>query len=143
MEEAKTVGDMLRESGDTFDQRNALYGDNYKRFGPIVDALFPTGVKLYGPDDFRRFGVLVQVISKLSRYCANFAVGGHDDSLLDLCTYSAMLRELDRERAAMTAADLDWLMPRPMAKPSPISLPVESHHKPIKEFTPPFPDVPF
>jgi hypothetical protein len=129
MEEVKSVGDMLRESGDVFDQRNALYGDNYKRFGPIIDAIFPAGVHLSGPDDFRRFGVLVQVISKLSRYCNNFAVGGHDDSLLDLCTYSAMLRELDQERAATTSADLDWFMPRQMAKPSPIP--------------PPFPDVPF
>ncbi len=130
MEEVKSVGDMLRESGDVFDQRNALYGDNYKRFGPIVDALFPVGVALGGPSDFRRFGVLVQIISKLSRYCANFATGGHDDSLLDLATYSAMLRELDQERAA-------WLN-------SEAGPPNPQRGKSARAFDPNFdPDVPF
>lgn len=132
--EPTPVGNMLRESADTFDQRNALYGDNYKRFGPIVDALFPAGVHLCGPDDFRRFGVLVQVISKLSRYCANFAAGGHDDSLLDLSTYSAMLRELDHERKIKHEKDLAEVVGQ---------LSGRVFYGGKTATPPPFPDVPF
>jgi hypothetical protein len=91
------VPEMLRDSASTYEQRNKLYGDNYKRFGQVMEALFPNGVGLVDIDDFNRFGVFVQLVSKMSRYAENFTKGGHDDSLLDLSVYSAMLRELDAE----------------------------------------------
>lgn len=91
------VPEMLREAATTYEERNKLYGDNYKDFGIIMSSLFPTGICLGSVDDFNRFGVLVQIVSKLTRYTHNFGSGGHDDSLLDLAVYSQMLRELDDE----------------------------------------------
>lgn len=85
----------LRESARTYEERNAIYGDNYKFFGRVMSAMFPEGVQLSTPDDFNRFGVFVQVVSKITRYANQFGAGGHDDSLLDISTYAAMLRELD------------------------------------------------
>jgi hypothetical protein len=41
-------------------------------------------------------GLLVQIMSKLSRYCANFNQGGHEDSLDDLAVYSVLLQEVDK-----------------------------------------------
>ena len=95
-----TVPDMLRQSADTYEQRNKVYGDNYKRFGPILAQFFPNSIHLESEDDHKRFGVLVQIVSKLTRYAENFRVGGHDDSLLDMTVYATMLRELDMEAKA-------------------------------------------
>jgi len=93
----KTVPEMLREAAQTYEERNALYGDNYKRFGPIMTALFPDGLTLKGPDDFNRIGIFVQMMAKMTRYGAQWSKGGHDDSALDLSVYANMLRELDSE----------------------------------------------
>ena len=98
-----TVPDMLRQAAQTYEERNKIYGDNYKRFGPIMALLFPKGIELITEDDHNRFGVFVQCVSKLTRYAEQFEVGGHDDSLLDLSVYANMLRELDmkaKEHAA-------------------------------------------
>ena len=92
-----TVFEMLREAAETYEERNEVYGDNYKHFGLVMRSLFPEGVDLKSMDDFNRFGVLVQIVGKLGRYAANFDLGGHEDSLLDIAVYSQMLRELDRE----------------------------------------------
>jgi hypothetical protein len=102
-----TVPDMLREAAGIYEERNKLYGDNYKRFGTIMAALFPDGIARRAgignalgetmPEYFNRVGVLIQIISKLTRYCQNFDRGGHPDSLDDLAVYSMMLQELDRE----------------------------------------------
>jgi len=100
------VPDMLRQAAETYDQRNQLYGDNYKRFGPIMALLFPHGLKLVTDDDHNRFGVLVQCVSKMTRYAEQFDQGGHDDSLLDLSVYANMLRELDMEIKARSLESL-------------------------------------
>lgn len=91
------VPEMLREGAETYEERNALYGDNYKSFGLVMCSLFPHGVSCKDVDDFNRLGVLVQIVGKLGRYCEQFEAGGHDDSLLDLAVYSQMLRELDED----------------------------------------------
>ena len=93
----KFVPQALRSAAAIYEQRNAIYGDNYKLFGLWVSVLFQSGIELRTSEDFNRFGVLVQVLSKLSRYCANFDSGGHDDSLDDLAVYAMMLKELDCE----------------------------------------------
>lgn len=91
------VPEMLREGADTYEERNAVYGDNYKNFGRAMRALFPRGIECQSVDDYNRLGVIVQIVGKLGRYCEQFGEGGHDDSLLDLAVYSQMLRELDEE----------------------------------------------
>lgn len=91
------VPEMLRNAAKIYEERNKLYGDNYKRFGEIMNSLFPNGLTLHNVDDFNRFGVFVQVVSKITRYAENFTRGGHPDSLDDNAVYSMMLQELDYE----------------------------------------------
>jgi len=98
------VPDQLEAKAALYRERNKIYGDNYKRFGPIL-SLILSGQKL-DPEDatqMNRLGILVQIVAKVSRYGENFSRGGHDDSLDDIAVYSMMLRELDnlaRENAA-------------------------------------------
>ena len=97
----KTVPEMLREAAEVYEQRNVLYGDNYKTFGRAMQAMVPGGrLVVESEADFNRLGVFVQLVSKITRYAQNFARGGHEDSLVDIAVYSQMLRELDRETEA-------------------------------------------
>ena len=89
-----TTPEILREAANTFQLRNNLYGDNYKQFGHIMQVLFPDGLPCRTADDYNRLGLLVQCISKLTRYAANMPEGGHQDSAHDLCVYAAMLEEM-------------------------------------------------
>ena len=91
----KTVPEMLRECADTYEERNKVYGDNYKRFGAVMAAMFPDGLTIKHPDDWNRLGMLVQMMGKQTRYAENFTRGGHADSLLDLSVYATMLREVE------------------------------------------------
>lgn len=93
----KTVPEMLRAGADTYEERNKIYGDNYKRHGFVMSFLFPNGVTLDTIDKQNRFGVLTQMVAKMTRYCENFDRGGHEDSLHDLMVYTAMLAEVDAE----------------------------------------------
>lgn len=98
---SKFVPTALREAADLYESRNAIYGDNYKEFGKVMVALFPKGLEGGYQEErieyMNRLGVLIQIVSKLSRYCANFDRGGHADSLRDLAVYAIMLEELDAD----------------------------------------------
>lgn len=87
----------LRVKADLYKQRNAVYGSNYHRFGPIL-SLILQGQKLDASDfqQMNRLGIFVQIIAKITRYGENFARGGHDDSLDDISVYAMMLKEMDQ-----------------------------------------------
>lgn len=104
-----TPPDTLEAAAALYRERNKLYGDNYKRFGPIMALLFPDGLTLKTAEDFGRFGILVQVIAKQTRYAENFTRGGHEDSLDDTIVYAAMLKELDEKPARFKASDIQWI----------------------------------
>lgn len=91
------VTKQLRKAAEIYEERNALYGDNYKHFGEAVVGIFPRGVTLETVDDFNRFSIFMQMIAKATRYAQMFTRGGHIDSLDDLSVYSQMLQELDHE----------------------------------------------
>jgi hypothetical protein len=93
----KTVPDILRDCADTYEQRNKLYGDNYKKFGAAMAAIFPKGIMLAGTEDFNRLGIFIQCMSKLTRYAEMLEKGGHLDSAHDLSVYAAMLEELTND----------------------------------------------
>lgn len=99
------VGNRLRHAAGIYDERNALYGDNYKNFGIVMIGMFPRGIELKTADDFTRFGLLVQAVSKDTRYAQQFDKGGHIDSLDDGVVYRTMLNEVDHEIAARMAED--------------------------------------
>lgn len=93
---AKLPNESLSECAATYKERNAIYKDNFLRIGRALAAMFgPDGVNLRTEDDYNRFNLLCQTISKLSRYIPNFASGGHPDSLHDLSVYAAMLNYVD------------------------------------------------
>jgi hypothetical protein len=93
----KTVPEILRDGAQTYEQRNKLYGDNYKKFGSVMKTIFPSGLTLECKEDFNRYGILVQCLSKLMRYAEQIEYGGHRDSAHDLCVYAAMLEELTND----------------------------------------------
>lgn len=98
------VPDSLRRCAEIYEARNLLYGDNYKRFGAIMQLLFPKGIELVSPSDFNRMGVFVQIVSKVTRYAEQFKNGGHRDSLDDAAVYAQMLAELDEDLAKEKAS---------------------------------------
>lgn len=83
----------------TFRQRNALYGDNYRRFGAAFLSIFPGGElpPLRTARDMDRLQLMMQLMSKLTRYAQQFASGGHRDSAHDMIVYAAMLEEMTAE----------------------------------------------
>ena len=99
------VDKALQRLAGLYRDRNGVYGDNYKNFGGLMKALekfVPEGrFRIETEDDWNRMGVLIQIVSKITRYCANYNRGGHPDSLDDSSVYSQMLNELDREITAM------------------------------------------
>lgn len=97
MQVNKRAPEILEEAATTYRQRNEVYGDNYLKFGKIMDIMFPDTIYVDGADGWNRMGVFVQCLSKLTRYAENMGKGGHYDSALDLSVYAAMLAELTKE----------------------------------------------
>ena len=91
-----TVGERLADLGRIYDERAAVYGDNYRHFGEAMMGLFPRGLELKTAEDFNRLGLFFHVMSKASRYAQCLARGeGHFDSLSDLAVYAMMAQECD------------------------------------------------
>lgn len=94
------VASELVDKAKLFAQRAAVYGNNFVRFGPIMAQLMATQkLDPTSEKDMARFGIFVQVVSKVTRYAENFNRGGHDDSLDDIAVYAMMLKALDNDRA--------------------------------------------
>lgn len=79
---------------ETFKDRGKTYGDSPRKFGEIMQALYPGGLTIEGADQWERFGLLLQIVSKLSRYTTDPSKG-HIDSIHDLGVYSLMLESVD------------------------------------------------
>lgn len=92
-----SVTQKLRDAADVFEERHEVYGDNYRKVGKIMRALFPSGVNLQSEDDQNRYHILVLTVVKLTRYSENWHRGGHEDSSIDAAVYWAMLNEIDAE----------------------------------------------
>lgn len=93
----KLVLDLLENAGSTYKQRNAIYQDNFRVVGKVMEALFPGGAPaLHDHHDYNRWHIFELMIVKLTRYVANW--GNPDpDSLLDLLPYVAILGAQDEE----------------------------------------------
>lgn len=96
---ALSVPDLLHVMALTYEERSKVYGDNYKLFGAVLLGLFPDGITLKTSEDFIKFGVLQNCITKMGRYAGHFArtKKGHIDSAHDLSVYAAMLEEVSHE----------------------------------------------
>lgn len=91
----KSVDRILNEAAETFKERNAVYGSNYKMVGQLMKVLFPGGVspELLHSDMFHLFELKLVKISR-------FAISGmtHVDSIHDDCVYSAMIESILSEK---------------------------------------------
>ena len=90
-----TVPEILDDAKHTYEIRGAAYGDSADRVGPVLAALFPNGITLKTPEDFRRYNTLGMIVAKLTRYTTRPAIG-HIDSIHDIGVYSFMLEAQDR-----------------------------------------------
>jgi len=88
------VFDILQKAAAVYEERNAVYSDAYLKVGPIMEALFPQGMKLETPEDHNRYHLLVLIVVKLTRYSAQWQ-SGHPDSMNDVMVYAAMIQALD------------------------------------------------
>jgi hypothetical protein len=84
-----TAAEILAQAAKTFEERNALYQDNYKKVGAVMHALFPDGISLKGADDFNTWHLFELMIVKITRF-VNSGMN-HQDSIRDACVYAAMV----------------------------------------------------
>lgn len=91
------VTELLNRMATLYAERNAVYKDNYRKVGKVMDALFPDGITLKGPDAFNRWHLFELSIVKLTRYANQYEAGGHADSLEDQIVYLAMVAGLEEE----------------------------------------------
>lgn len=92
----RTVPELLRVAAATYEERSKTYGDNYKKFGAQMVAIFPNGLPPLDEDGWNQFGCWLMAMIKLHRYAENIGKGGHSDSAHDAMVYSGMLEELTK-----------------------------------------------
>ena len=90
-----SAADILREGAKTFEERNAVYANNFKIVGEAMRAFFPEGIELKTAHDHARFHIFMLAVVKLTRYTNNWGKGGHADSIRDASVYCAMLESID------------------------------------------------
>lgn len=85
----KTAADALEEMARTFQERNSVYKDNYKKVGALVRTLFPEGVPrgLVEQDHWHLFEL---ILVKLTRFTQSELQ--HKDSIHDIAVYAAMIQ---------------------------------------------------
>lgn len=98
------AADILNNMAETFRERNKVYGDNFKRVGDVMTALFPQGVVLRTAEDFNRWHLFELQIVKLTRF-ANSGLT-HADSIHDEAVYGAMIESLLNEGTAPIRGDI-------------------------------------
>ena len=89
------VQEALVELMETHKEKSDEYKDTIDTFGDVMMALFRDELWLH-ETDYARFGLLVQIISKVVRYTKNIDTG-HQDSLHDLAMYAILLKEYDKQ----------------------------------------------
>ena len=88
----KDAAEILAEMADTYRERNKVYGDNYKRVGDVMKALFPNGVTINTAEQFNVWHLFELMVVKMTRF-ANTGLS-HQDSIHDLAVYAAMVESL-------------------------------------------------
>jgi len=88
----KNAADILTEMAETFRERNKVYGDNYKRVGDVMIALFPDGVTVSTAEEFNKWHLFELMIVKLTRFANSNLT--HIDSIHDCAVYAAMVQSL-------------------------------------------------
>lgn len=87
---------VLRAAAETYEERNAIYGDNFRNVGAVMRAIFPDGMPtdMALRDEWHLFEL---IIVKLTRF-ANADLA-HADSIHDASVYCAMIESVLKEKA--------------------------------------------
>ena len=88
---------ILHEGANTYEERSAMYGENFRSFPEVMMGLFPEGIHLQSYEDWMRMQFVMMNAIKMTRYAANFKRGGHSDSMHDMMVYAAMQDATDAE----------------------------------------------
>lgn len=96
VEEGPSPADCLIEGVELFQQRNGTYRAAYLKFGDVMHALYPDGISAQGPQQMAELGLLIQIVSKVTRNSGAPAGEMHLDSIADLKVYAAMLESVLR-----------------------------------------------
>lgn len=89
------AADVLSEAAETFAERNAVYKDNFKIVGEVLDALH--GAKeLHGAKDYEVWHLWELLVVKLTRFAVSDLT--HKDSIHDIIVYAAMIESILRNR---------------------------------------------
>lgn len=88
----KDTTDILLEMAETYKERKKVYGENYKKVGDVMIALFPDGVTIGTKEQFVVWHLFELVVVKLTRF-ANSGLS-HEDSIHDLAVYAAMVESM-------------------------------------------------
>lgn len=91
-EVTRNAADVLDSAAATFRERNEMYKDNALVVGKVMTALFPKGVTLETAEDYHMWHLFELLIVKLTRFTNSGLT--HQDSILDLTVYAAMLEPL-------------------------------------------------
>lgn len=86
-----SAADVLADMGETYRERNKVYGDNFKMVAKLVEILWPNGVppELVITDQWHLFELK---LVKLSRFAISNLT--HQDSIHDDAVYSAMIEAI-------------------------------------------------
>ena len=87
---------LLEAMARTYRERNAVYGDNFRMVGRVMEAMFPEGVALRSATDYDVWHLFELKIVKLTRFAISRLT--HTDSIHDDAVYSAMIEALLQER---------------------------------------------
>lgn len=91
----RSVPERLSDLGTLYEERNKEYADAYKRFGKVMNQLFPDGLFIQGEKQFNQLGCFVQIISKSARYSTSLGKGDHhEDCCDDISVYAQMMQEI-------------------------------------------------
>lgn len=89
---------ILERMAKLFEERNAVYRDNFRVVGEVMHVLFEDGPpRLETAADYARWHLFELAVVKLTRYARQYNVGGHKDSIEDQMVYLAMVAMLDAE----------------------------------------------
>lgn len=87
--------DLLAKMADTYRERNAVYGDNWRTVGQVMISLFPDGIRLETAKSFNEWHLFELIVVKLTRF-ANSKLT-HADSIHDIAVYAAMIEAAIKE----------------------------------------------
>jgi hypothetical protein len=87
---------IFEEAMKTYIERSKVYGPGgFEEHGKILLALFPSGLTLSTEEEFSRWVVFNNILTKVCRYAKHLNKGGHQDSIHDLGVYSFIMEDFD------------------------------------------------